>query len=638
MFCGRKLLVKEERMPQPVRTRKEIPTEHTWDVGSIFPTQDAWETEFKNIRADLPSLAKHRGHLGDGPQALADWFAASEAIQFRLGKLFVYASMNQSVDANDQDAAARFDRARGLMARAGAAMSFAEPELIAIGFSRLRDWTQHESRLSQRAHYFDRLEKRAEHVRSAEVEELLSQASDTFNTATLTHGILANAELKFAPAKDGSEITQGTINALLTHPDREVRRTAWENYADAHLAMKSTMANVIATGVKRDVFHMRARKYKSSLEAALAPNEIPTEVFHNLIKTFRANVPIWHRYWRVRKRALGVDKLRIYDTRAPLTKKKIVVTYAQAVEWISQGMTPLGTDYVGTLRDGTLEQRWVDIYPNKGKRMGAFSTGAPGTHPFIFMSFNEDIFSMSTLAHELGHSMHSYYTRKTQPFPYARYGLFVAEVASNFNQALVRDYLLKNASVIASGAKQSQSRNKEIASSQSALLAMTPEDVEISVIEEAMANFHRYFFIMPSLARFELEVHERVERGEALTADSLIALMADLLHEVYGDEVEDDRERSGITWAQFHTHLYSNFYVYQYATGIAGAHALAERVLTGDPQARENYLAFLNAGGSMYPLDALKMAGVDLSSPEPVQKAFDTMGEYVDRLEKLISK
>lgn len=605
-------------MAQQVRARKEIPAEHTWDTGSIFLTEDAWETEFKGIGAELPSLAKYRGHVCDSAAALAEWFEVSEAIQFRLGKVFVYASMNQAVDANDQVAAARFDRARGLMARTGAAMAFAEPEMIQVGFDKLRAWANEEKRLAIYVHYFDRLEKRAEHVRSAEVEELLSQASDTLNTATLTHGILANAELKFAPAHDRrsssegeSEITQGTINALLTHSDREVRRTAWENYADAHLAMKNTMANVIATGVKRDVFTMRARKYKSSLEASLAANYIPLEVFHNLIKTFRANLPTWHRYWKIRTRALGYDKLYAYDTRAPLAKKKINVSFGQAVEWISQGMTPVGQEYVGVLRDGVMEQRWVDIYPNKGKRMGAFSTGAPGTHPFIFMSFNEDIFSMSTLAHELGHSMHSYYTRKTQPFVYARYGLFVAETASNFNQALVRRHLL----------------------------ASNPDpDFQIGVIEEAMSNFYRYFFIMPSLARFELEAHERVERGEALTADSMIALMADLLGEVYGNEVEVDRERSGITWAQFHTHLYSNFYVYQYATGIAGAHALAERVLTGDPKARENYLAFLNAGGSMYPLDALKLAGVDLSSPEPVEKAFATMAEYVDRLEKLVGK
>jgi oligoendopeptidase F len=245
--------------------------------------------------------------------------------------------------------------------------------------------------------------------------------------------------------------------------------------------------------------------------------------------------------------------------------------------------------------------------------MGAFSSGAPGTHPFVFMSYTDDIFSMSTLAHEIGHSMHSYYSRASQPFVYARYGLFVAEVASNFHQALVRAHLLAT--------------NSDPA-------------FQISVIEEAMANFYRYFFVMPSLARFELETHQRVERGEALTANSLNDLMADLLLEVYGDEVElreGDRERVGSTWAQFHTHLYSNFYVFQYATGIAGANWLAERVLAGESGAAQSYLDFIKAGGSLYPLDALRVAGVDMTRREPVEKAFQVMASMVDRLDRLIT-
>jgi oligoendopeptidase F len=265
------------------------------------------------------------------------------------------------------------------------------------------------------------------------------------------------------------------------------------------------------------------------------------------------------------------------------------------------------------MRRGALEERWVDVYPNKGKRMGAFSYGVPGAFPFIFMSYNNDIYSMSTLAHELGHSMHSYYTSETQPFVYADYGLFQAEVASNMHQALARRHLLAT--------------NKE------------PE-FQIAVIEEAMSNFYRYFFIMPTLARFELEIHERVERGGALTADYLNDLMADLICEVYGSEVdvsEADRERIGSTWAQFHTHLYSNFYVYQYATGIAGANHLADRVASGDPKAVESYLAFLKSGDSMYPLDGLKLAGVDMSSPEPVASAFAALASMVGRLEELIA-
>jgi oligoendopeptidase F len=251
----------------------------------------------------------------------------------------------------------------------------------------------------------------------------------------------------------------------------------------------------------------------------------------------------------------------------------------------------------------------VDKYPNKGKRFGAFSSGWYGTNPFIMMSFNDDIFSLSTLAHELGHSLHSYFTRRDQPFIYARYGLFVAEVASNFNQAMVRAHLLET---------------------------QTDPDLQIAIIEEAMSNFRRYFLIMPTLARFELEIHERVERGEGLTAQGMMDLMADLFSEAYGPDMVVDREREGSVWMQFSTHLYSNFYVYQYATGISGAHALAEKVLSGTDEARENFLNFLKAGGSMCPLDALKLAGVDLSKPDPVEKTFQVLSSMVDQLENLV--
>jgi oligoendopeptidase F len=273
-------------------------------------------------------------------------------------------------------------------------------------------------------------------------------------------------------------------------------------------------------------------------------------------------------------------------------------------------MRPLGEEYVSTLRRGVLEDRWVDIYPNQGKRAGAFSSGTFGTHPFIMLNYNDDIYSMSTLAHELGHSMHSYYTWRTQPQVYANYTLFVAEVASNFNQAMVRAHLLNTNS---------------------------DPDFQIAVIEEAMSNFHRYFFIMPTLARFELEIHQRVERGEALTAESLNALMTELFREGYGDEVVIDADRIGITWAQFPTHLYSNFYAYQYATGISGAHTLAAGVLEEGPAAAERYLSFLKAGGSLFPLDALKLAGVDLSTPEPVEKTFAILAQMVGRLEQALA-
>lgn len=604
-------------MTSSLPARSEVDKQFTWHSESVFADEAAWDQAVETILARLPDLAEFRGHLGDSPDALADWFDASERIHRLMGRVMVYSTMSYSVDTGDQAAFARSDRTRSVAAQLGAATSFALPEMIAIGIPRLREWVAAAPRLAHLGHYFDRLDRLRTRIRSAEVEEVLTQASDPLASALTVHSVLANTDLTFAPATGGDGapqvVAQGTITALLTNPDRELRRTAFEHYADAHLAMRHAMAASLAAGIKRDVFYARARGFSSSLAAALEPAHIPPEVYHSVIRAFRDNVGTWHRYWRIRRKALGVDVLKPYDTRAQLGMSVLRVPYEKAVDWISEGVRPLGEEYVQVMRQGALQDRWVDVYPNKGKRMGAFSTGVVDTFPFVFMSYNDDIYSMSTLAHELGHSMHSYYARRTQPYIYSSYGLFQAEVASNMHQALTRRHLLAT--------------QKDPA-------------FQVAVIEEAMANFYRYFFIMPSLARLELEIHERVERGAAITAEYLNDLMADLMLEVYGSEVEvsaADRDRIGSTWAQFHTHLYSNFYVYQYATGIAGANHLVERVADGDDGAAAAYLAFLKSAGSMYPLDGLKLAGVDMSSPEPVESAFATLASMVTRLEELVA-
>ena len=603
-------------MTPSLPARSEVDKRFTWDGESVFADEAAWDQAVETILARLPDLAEFRGHLGDSPDALADWFDATERIHRLMGKVMVHSTMSYSVDTGNEAALGRADRTRSVAAQVGAATSFALPEMISIGFPKLREWVASAPRLAHLGHYFDRVERLRPRIRSAEVEEILTQASDPLASALSVHSVLANTDLSFAPATgaDGvpQEVAQGTITALLTNPDRELRRSAFEHYADAHLAMRHAMAASLAGGIKRDVFYARARGFSSSLAAALEPNHIPAEVYENVIRTFRDNVGTWHRYGRVRRKSLGVDALKPYDTRAQLGTSVLRVPYEQAVAWISEGVKPLGEEYVEVMRQGALRDRWVDVYPNKGKRMGAFSTGGVDTFPFIFMSYNDDIYSMSTLAHELGHSMHSYYARRTQPFIYSSYGLFQAEVASNMHQALTRRHLLAT--------------QKDPA-------------FQVAVIEEAMANFYRYFFIMPSLARLELEIHERVERGGAITADYLTDLMADLMLEVYGSEVEvdaADRDRIGSTWAQFHTHLYSNFYVYQYATGIAGANQLVERVADGDAKAVASYLAFLKSAGSMYPLEGLKLAGVDMTSHEPVRAAFATLASMVARLEELV--
>jgi oligoendopeptidase F len=330
-------------------------------------------------------------------------------------------------------------------------------------------------------------------------------------------------------------------------------------------------------------------------------------VFDSLLVAFEKHLPTWHRYWRVRAELLGVGSLQPYDLWAPLSADAPQLEYEQCVEWICESLAPLGGEYVATVRRACLDERWVDVYPSLGKMGGAFSAGAPGTRPFIVMSFDGSAVSLGTLAHELGHSMHSYLAWETQPQISTRYSLFVAEVASNFHQALLRAYLLD---------------------------AIDDRDLQLAVLDEAMANFHRYFFVMPTLARFEREVHERVEQGEGLTAELLEERMADLFAEAYGPDLDVDRERVGITWAQF-SHLYEPFYIYQYATGISGAHALSGGVLAGDAGAAERYRDFLRAGGSGYPLDVLRQAGVDLTSPEPVEETFAVLASLVDRLETL---
>ncbi len=481
-----------------------------------------------------------------------------------------------------------------------------------LGFQKVGKWVKSTKDLAFFAHALDKLKRRKDHVRSGEVEEVLAMSADPFSGPASIYAALNNADLAFkaAGSSDGRsiEIGQASISGLLTNPDRATRRTAWENYADAYLAHKNAFAAAFIAQVKQDVFNARARGYESSLHASMGPNEIPVEVYHNLLAVYRKNLPTWHRYWRLRKEALGVDTFHVYDIKAPLTQAKPAVPFKQAVDWVCEGMAPLGEEYVSVLRKGCLDERWVDRVRNKGKREGAFSSGTHGTHPFVMMSYADDLFSVSTLAHELGHSMHNFYSRREQPFIYGRYSLFEAEVASNFNQAVVRDHLFRT----------QQGR-----------------DFQVALIEEAMSNFHRYFFIMPTLATFELEAHTRAEQGKPLSADTLIGLTADLFKEGYGDEVDFDRSRIGVTWAQF-AHMYLNFYVFQYTTGISGAHALAKPILAGDKAAAKRYLGFLKAGGSRYPVDNLKRAGVDLTKPEPVEAAFAYLAGLVDRLEKLL--
>ncbi|MBI4672878.1 MAG: oligoendopeptidase F family protein [Chloroflexi bacterium] len=523
--------------------RAEIPDQYKWDAESVFPDQAAWQAEFDAVLAALSQLDAYRGCLAESTDILISALELAQQLQKRMWIVYVYAALHHSVDTQDQNAAAMNGAVNGLMGRAAAATAFVDPELIALGETTLKQWMETDPRLVTYAHYFDNLFRKQKHVRSAEVEQVLGMLADPFSGAYMGHSMLNSADMRFKPAvgSDDSEyeVAQGTIYTLLDSPDRATRQTAWENYRDVYLDFRNTMASQLETSIKQNVFTMRARHFDNTLEMALDEQNLPSQVFHNLLANFKKNLPTWHRYWRLRQKALGIESLRTYDIWAPLRRETRALPFEEAVEWICAGLAPLGSAYVEIVRRACLQERWVDAMPNRGKREGAFSSGTPGTHPFIVMSYDNNMGALSTLAHELGHSMHSYLTWQKQPMIYTGYGMFVAEVASNFHQAMIRAYMLKE---------------------------ITDPTFRINILEEAMQNYHRYFFIMPTLARFELVTHERV----------------------------------------------------------------------GAPNAVQDYLGFLSAGSSKYPLDALRDAGVDMAQPEPVEAAFQVLASYVDQLEELV--
>jgi len=602
-------------MPTPT-PRSKVKKNQTWNAESVFDSPAAFEAEVKSILKSLPTFKEYKGKLGEDPDTFIKAMKAMDKLSRRATKVQVYATMSSSVDATDQDGAAMSGKAMSAIAQVNAAISFIEPELLSIGENKLRKWLKDDPRMDIYEHYINDLFRKRAHVRNAEVEELLGMLRDPFSGTRNTAGMLANADFKFKPARDKNgkkvQVTQSTMIAILRRPDRKARKTAWENYNDKYLQYKNTLASNLATSIKQNVFNMRARNFSSSLESTLFDGNVPVELFHNLLDIFKKNLPLWHRYWKIRRKALGVKILHPYDVVAPLTSKKQSISYKKAVDWICEGLAPMGDEYVDVMRQGCLDDRWVDWSPNVGKRQGAFSTRVPkDTLPFIMMSYTDDIGSMSTLAHELGHAMHAYYASRAQPMIYYTYPSIIAETASNFNQAMTRAYLLE------SNPKKS---------------------FQIGLLEEAMGNYHRYFFIMPTLARFELETHQRIESGESLTAESMIELMADLFSEGFGGQINLDRERVGITWGTFTTHLYIDYYSFQYAIGISAANAIAKRILDGAPGAADNHMNFLKAGSSTPPMEVFKLAGVDMTSTEPIEAAFAVLGEYIDRLDELTSK
>lgn len=594
--------------------RAAVDPARTMDLTCLFQSLEGWEAAFTEAEATLPSLGGFRGTLSSSAGRLLEWIRAIESYEPLLQKVQLYASLSLVVDQGNSLYLKLRERATALDARYRQTVSFATPELLAIKARQWESFWVEEPALKKYRHYFENLKRFKPHTRSHEVEELLAGAATVLEVPRGIWQILADHEITFEDAvtADGSAvpIARTSYSGVLMNRDRVLRESAYRSYADGFLKVRKSLAASLTGKIKEAVFVARTRGFPSALEMSLFKSNIPVGVYRNVIDAFKRHIPTWHRYWEVRRKLLKLPpgKLAPWDVFAPLGEEEITVPYEQAVEWITKGMAPLGAEYCEKLRFGAMEGRWVDSTRNKGKRAGAFSSGGHTTPPFILMSYGEKLAGMSTLAHELGHSMHTFYSTSHQPFLLYRYTLFAAEVASNFNQAMVREYLL----------------GQDFG-----------DGFRLAMLEEAMFNFHRYLFLMPLLAQFEEFAHDALEKEGALTEKQMSEYLASLFREAYGPAMEVHDDAEGIQWAQY-GQMFSDFYVYQYASGIAGGNVLARKVLDGEASDAEDYLAFLKAGASKYPIDALRLAGVDMTRPETMDAGFRILERYVAQLEALV--
>lgn len=592
--------------------RSEVNIEDTWELETIYPTNEAWEADFAKVSAMQPGLLELQGHLGDSAQSLLEALTRRDAAGDILGRLFVYAYMRLHQDSTDNTYQAMADRVTTLANDINTATAYQTPEILAIPQERLDALLTEEPRLQVYRHSLDEITRERPHILTAEMEALMAQAAELGNAPERIYEMFSTADLKLPSVRDadGNEVqlTQGNfVSHFLEGRDRDVRRTAFEAMFGTYESYRNTMAAMLGAQVKRNMFFARARHYDSSLHAALEPHNIPVSVYDNLISTVNNNLPTLHRYLTLRKKLLGLDDLHMYDLYVPMVPEvEYKVSFAEAQQQIAQALAPMGEEYVSVVRRG-FSSRWIDVYENEGKRSGAYSWGSHGTNPFVLLNFHDTMDGMFTLAHEMGHSMHSYFTWQTQPYPYSSYTLFVAEVASTLNEALLTHSLWQTT---------------------------TDRSLRMYVINHALETFRTTLYRQTLFAEFERDMHAQAEAGEALTPESLGAIFKRLNDTYYGPVVQVD-DLIANEWARI-PHFYSSFYVYQYATGISASSALASQILAEGQPAVDRYLRFLQAGSSDYSINLLRDTGVDLSTPAPVQEALNSFGRYLDDLEALL--
>ncbi|NLM52365.1 MAG: oligoendopeptidase F [Firmicutes bacterium] len=596
-----------------VPLREEIPEEYTWKLEDIFASDEAWEEEFKSVQALLSKGKEFQGKLGESAAVLLAALEYEDQLAERLGKLYAYAHMRADQDTANSFYQAQEDRIRNLYAQAASQLAFLVPEILSIPEEKINAFLQENEKLRLYAHALDEINRKRPHVLPREQEALLAQASEVLAASEITFGMLNDADLEFPQIKnehgESVQVTHGRFITFLESPERRVRRDAFKAVYSTYKKFRNTFASTLSGNIKKNNFLARVRNYSSAREAALAKNNIPESVYENLVSTINEHLPLLHRYLKLRHKVLGVKKLHMYDLYTPLINDvDMKISYEEAKNILLEALSPLGEDYLQVIREG-FANRWIDVYENKGKRSGAYSSGAYGTNPYILMNWQDNINDLFTLAHEFGHSVHSYFTRKSQPYRYGSYAIFIAEVASTCNEIILNDYLLRT---------------------------IDDEKKRIYLLNHFLEGFRGTVFRQTMFAEFEHLIHQKAQNNEALTAETLTNEYYALNQKYYGTEEMEIDEEIGWEWARI-PHFYYNYYVYQYATGYSAATALSQKILTDGKPAVEKYLQFLQAGSSDYPIKVLQKAGVDMTSKEPIAAACKVFAEKLTELERLLA-
>ncbi|HLS52377.1 MAG TPA: oligoendopeptidase F [Tissierellaceae bacterium] len=598
-------------MTKQVLEREDLKKEYTWDVESLFANVEEWEKEFKRVEGLVEKFVAHKGRVGESSQTLLEVLKDRDRLYRSVENVLVYARLRLDEDTRRSKYQSLSDRAMNLYVEVDERTSFVVPEILAIDEEDLKKFLEENQELSLYKQHLDNIMRQKPHVLSSREESIMARVNLIGMSPQNIYNMLTDADLKFPTIKDEEgkdvEITHGNFIPLMESKDRNVRKAAFQGLYGVYKGFENTLAATLSGELRNNVFNARMRNYSSTREAALSANNIPLSVYDNLIKAVHKNLDSMYKYMEIRKRALGLDELHMYDLYTPIVEDiDFNIPYEEGMELVYKGLEPLEDEYLSVVEKG-FKSRWVDVYENRGKRSGAYSSGSYDSKPFILLNYQNTLDSVFTLAHEMGHSVHSYFTRKNQPYIYGNYSIFLAEVASTANEALLLDYMINNT-------KDKKER--------------------VYLINHYLESFRTTVFRQTMFAEFEKIINEHLEAGHALTAEYLCSTYKELNELYYGPNVVVDDEIS-IEWARI-PHFYLNYYVYQYATGFSAAIDLTQKILQEKSPAVENYLNFLKSGSSDYPINVLKKVGIDMTTEEPVDNAMDLFARLVNELDELI--